>query len=229
MQIRLAGHSSAHVSRWKSLKDDLFRRRRVRVGQDLGRFEQGGSQVARLVGELQAVDFGQDGIGLERRLANKARPECSAMRSRLNASPGSEPETICRAIVFARSNRVSVAALLPMLNKASITMTRCSGVQRAALRHDGLHERFGKGQGREKQEQRPHGQEDELFQPHPPRVLPRRLEQKPHGGPVRFAIGPAVQKVNQDRHRPQHNPHNSHGLAKPKANRPGSANCMKWG
>lgn len=51
------------------------------------------------------------------------------MRSRLNASPGSEPETICRARVLARSNRVSAAAFVPMLNEASITMTRCNGVR----------------------------------------------------------------------------------------------------
>ena len=47
----------------------------------------------------------------------------------LTASPGCVSATICRATVFARSNRVSAVGAGPMLNDASITITRWSSVR----------------------------------------------------------------------------------------------------
>ena len=43
------------------------------IGEDLGRFEQRRPQIARLVGQLQAVDLGEDRIGFEGRLADDRR------------------------------------------------------------------------------------------------------------------------------------------------------------
>ena len=74
------------------------------------------------------------------------------------------------------------------------------------MRRDGLDQRLGESQRREEQQKRPHGQQNKLLQPHPPRVLAARLEQKPHGGPVGFAVRPPVQKMNEDGDRTQRQP-----------------------
>ena len=100
----------------------------MRIGEDLGRLDQRGSQIARFIGERQAVDFRKDRIEFESRLPHHRRPRSLGNSQHVDGVAGQRVANNLRAAFFARSNRVSPSALVPMLKEASITITRWSGL-----------------------------------------------------------------------------------------------------
>ena len=77
---------------------------------------------------------------------------------------------------------------------------------RALARHDrqrpqALQEGLGHRGDDQDDDQGPHGQEEPLLDPDPPRVLADRGQQEPHRGPGHLAVLAPVEQVDDDRHR----------------------------